>query len=291
MKSRKIRSIILPHRVRTKVRTLLYNIADTYKKSQNQEVFEIEGEKYIFYPSTGTLVYPIPLCAPLSNMLVQAFKEGLRFPQIGTDESGKGDVFGPLVVAGAYVDKDDVPKLIEMGIKDSKRLGDDVIEEQIEYIKKSFLYDVVLIKPKKYNELYAKMKNVNRILAWAHARVIENILNKKEAHLVIIDMFANPDFIKSYMFSKGRTMDFIIESQGERYLSSALASIIARFYYIEHLKKMEKEYSMSFPKGAGSNVNKAILEFIKKYGKDKLPYVAKMHFKNIKAHMSGQHSL
>lgn len=272
--------------MRTSVRTFLYNIAENYKKTNYQEIFEIEGEKYILYPTTGTFEYPVPLYVSIKEYLLKIFSEGLEFPQIGTDESGKGDVFGPLVVSGVLLDKEDIPKVIDLGIKDSKKLSDKLILEIKNEIEKTFFYEVVLISPKKYNELYMKMKNVNRILAWAHARTIENILSKKEAKLIIIDKFTSEEFIKSFMFKEAKTRNFIIESQGEKYFASALSSIIARGYYLEYMKKMEREYKMEFPKGAGENTNKVISEFIKKYTHLRLPEVGKMHFKNIKKQIS-----
>ncbi len=286
-KDKETGSIILPLKVRTNVRTFLSTIADKIKKTPNQEIFEIEGEKYILYTTTGTFKYPVPLYPTVKAMLVDIFTKNLQFPQIGTDESGKGDVFGPLVVAGALIDKDNIPALIDIGIKDSKKISDSGIEKLKSRIKGKFLYDVVLITPKKYNELHNKMKSVNNILAWAHARVIENLLKKKRAHLIIIDMFADPEFIKSYMFEKARDKDFIIESRAEKHLSPALASIIARIHYLEYMKKMEKKYNMIFPKGAGLETSKAISEFIKKHGKEKLPEVAKIHFRNIKQFGNG----
>ena len=286
-KEKETGSIILPLKVRTRVRTFLSTIADNIKKANGQEIFEIEGEKYVLYLNTGTFRYPVPLYPTVKAMLTDIFSKKLEFPQIGTDESGKGDVFGPLVVAGALIDKDDIPALIDIGIKDSKKISDSSIEKLKSRIKGKFLHDVVLITPKKYNELHNKMKSINNILAWAHARVIENLLKRKEASLIIIDMFADPEFIKSYMFEKAQGKNFIIESQAEKHLSPALASIIARIYYLEYMEKMKKNYNINFPKGAGPETNKAITEFIKKHGKERLAEVAKVHFKNIKQFGSG----
>ena len=96
--------------------------------------------------------------------------------RIGTDESGKGDYFGPLVVAGVYIDETDEGYIKDLGVKDSKRLSDNRVKELAKAIKKEFTYSVVTIYPAKYNELWRKFKNLNKILAWGHARVIENCL-------------------------------------------------------------------------------------------------------------------
>lgn len=265
------------------MRTFLLTIADTHiKKNATVEIFEIEGKKILFYPSTGTLSFITPLPPLVKTMLINIFTENLVFPQIGTDESGKGDLFGPLVIAGVLIEKKDIPELIDIGIKDSKKISNIGLNKLKTIIERKFMHSVILITPRKYNELHSKLKSVNKILGWAHARAIENLLKEKNANLIIIDMFANPEFIRSYMFHKAREKEFIIEKGAEKHLSSALASVIARIHYIDYIKKMEHKYQMRFPKGAGDIVNKAAIEFINKYGKELLPHVAKMHFKNIK---------
>jgi len=287
LENKKTGSIILPLKVRTKVRTFLSTIADTVRKTSSQEIYEIDGGKYILYPATGTFIYPVPVYPTVKAMLIDIFTRNLEFPQIGTDESGKGDVFGPLVVAGSLIDRNDIPGLIDMGIKDSKKMDDSAICKLKKHIEVNFLYDVVLITPKKYNQLHSRMKSANKILAWAHARVIENLLEKKQATLIIIDMFADPEFIKSHMFQKSKDKKFIIESGAESHLSPALASIIARIHYLEYMKRMQETYGINFPKGAGSEADRAIKEFIQKYGKSRLSEVAKIHFKNIKKYGGG----
>ena len=274
-------SIILPPGVRTFVRTFLYTIAEKIHEDDWKIIFEIEGEKYILYKTTGTFQYPIPLNSTVETLLIETLSKNLQFPQIGTDESGKGDIFGPLVVAGVKIEKKDLKKLIELGIKDSKKLSDKNIQLIKSAILKGFKHEVVLISPQKYNELHKKMHNINRILAWAHARVIENLLSSTDASLIIIDRFADTEFIRSFLFEKGSKKDYIIEPKAEQYLSTALASIIARIHYVEYLKELESKYNMQFPPGAGEQAEEALRDFIKKYGTSALNKIAKLHFKNV----------
>ena len=110
---------------------------------------------------------------------------------IGTDESGKGDYFGPLVVAGVYVDETLLPELKAIGVKDSKKLSDRAVLEMDGPIRSLCPYSVVVIGPEKYNDLYEKIKNLNRLLAWGHARVIENILEKNPCQRVVTDQFGD----------------------------------------------------------------------------------------------------
>src|SRR5438128_11455864 len=103
-------------------------------------------------------------------------------PHFGIDESGKGDFFGPLVIAGVYVDRRIARQLRDAGVQDSKRIGSDArIRALADAIRKNSmgLVETVLIGPAKYNELYEKFSNLNRLLAWGHARVIENVQTKK----------------------------------------------------------------------------------------------------------------
>ena len=103
-------------------------------------------------------------------------------PHFGVDESGKGDFFGPLVIAGVYVDRGIARKFLEVGVQDSKRISSDArIHSLAESIRQIVggLCEVVLIGPEKYNELYRKFGNLNALLGWGHARVIENLLAKK----------------------------------------------------------------------------------------------------------------
>ena len=110
---------------------------------------------------------------------------------IGIDESGKGDYFGPLVIAGVYLDSQSKNKLKAIGIKDSKLLSDQSINKFASEIRKVIngKFDIIPINPEKYNQLYLKIGNVNRLLAWGHAKVIENILGKVNAEIAISDKF------------------------------------------------------------------------------------------------------
>src|SRR5216110_3369657 len=121
-------------------------------------------------------------------------------PHFGIDESGKGDFFGPLVIAGVYVDSPVVRKFLAAGIKDSKRIGSDArIRALADLIRKSTLglIDTVLIGPAKYNELYERFGNLNKLLAWGHARVIENLLAKKpDCSRSLSDQFADARIIE-----------------------------------------------------------------------------------------------
>ena len=130
----------------------------------------------------------------------------IAYPHVGIDESGKGDFFGPLVIAGAYLTQENAKKLQELGVCDSKKLSDKKILELEKEIKSISIFEVVVINPKKYNELYSNFKNLNKLLAWGHATVLENILKKTDAKIAISDQFAaNENVILSALKEKGKT--------------------------------------------------------------------------------------
>lgn len=197
---------------------------------------------------------------------------------IGTDESGKGDYFGPLVIAGVYADEDIKKKLTAIGAADSKTLSDAKIQKLSEEIVKVCKYSVVTIGNERYNELYDKIKNLNKLLAWGHARVIENILQKVDCRNVLSDQFGSPELIKNALLEKGRRVNLEQRPKAEENVVVAAASIIARNEYVRVMNKLSEEYGMEFPKGASSGVVEAAREFVKVHGKEKLINVAKLHF-------------
>jgi len=201
---------------------------------------------------------------------------------IGTDESGKGDYFGPLVIASVLVEESNINVLSGFNIQDSKKLNDSIIEKVAVQIKANSIFSIVVINPIKYNELYEKFKNLNSLLAWGHARAIENILDKKPCENALSDKFGNESLIKNALMKKGRTINLEQRTKAESDIAVAAASILARNEFVQRMKKMSIEYNLDFPKGASANVIKQASEFVKKNGKESLKSVAKLHFKTTK---------
>lgn len=201
---------------------------------------------------------------------------------IGTDESGKGDYFGPLVVAGVLVDEENIKKLSEFNIQDSKKLNDSIIEKVAIQIKANSTFSVIVINPAKYNELYSNFKNLNTLLAWGHARAIENILEKKPCQNALSDKFGNESLIKNALLKKGRSINLEQRVRAESDLAVAAASILARNEFVQRIKKLSAEYGIPFQKGASQKVKDQASEFVNKYGSDSLKNLAKLHFKTTK---------
>jgi ribonuclease HIII len=196
---------------------------------------------------------------------------------IGVDESGKGDYFGPLVVAACYVGPEHLAEL--EGVRDSKKLTDPVALKLSLNIMRVCPHKLVVVNPPKYNELHASMRNLNKLLAWGHARAIEDVLEQHPAKRVISDQFADPAELKRRLFEKGRTV--ILESvvRAESDIAVAAASVLARAEFLRRLKRLGEDFGVNLPKGAGPPVIEAAKRFVAKNGPDALPMVAKVHFK------------
>jgi len=203
------------------------------------------------------------------------------YPYIGTDESGKGDYFGPLVIAGVYISPDSGSVLRTVGIRDSKELSDYMIQEITGVIKKNsnIIYDIVLISPEKYNQLYEKFGNLNRLMGWAHARVIENLLNKCDAAEAISDKFGNEKIILDALQEKGRMIKLKQVTKAEKFLAVAAASILARESVVKWFSIQSRKYKLEIVKGSSSEVEAIAKQFLKKYGEEGLKKVVKLHFK------------
>lgn len=201
---------------------------------------------------------------------------------IGTDESGKGDFFGPLVIAGVLVDEKNAKLFKDLGIKDSKTITDKKILAMSEQIKANSEYSVIAIGNAKYNTLYKNFANLNKLLAWGHAKVIENILEKNTCEYALSDKFGDESLIKNALQTRGRAIKLEQMVRAESDIAVAAASVLARATFVQKMSKMEQDFGCKFPKGCCAQVKVAAAEFISKHGKERLPDVCKTHFKTYK---------
>ena len=212
----------------------------------------------------------------------------LLLPRLGVDESGKGDFFGPLCIAGVYVNQTVVSAWTDAGIRDSKHISSDKrIKDLAELIRKTTgcVTSVVPIGNEAYNRLYLKMKSVNTMLAWGHARVIENLMGQRHRMTpppvrAISDQFAsNKDVVANALMALGREIELVQKHRAEEDLAVAAASILARHEFVTRLGDLEKQFAARFPKGASAAVDTAAKDFVAKYGAESLSKVAKLHFR------------
>ena len=209
----------------------------------------------------------------------------VSLPIIGTDESGKGDYFGPLVSAGVYVDESSAKELSVYGVTDSKKLTDsknlEIARDVARICKGRFA--VIEISPAKYNDLYEQFrkekKNLNTLLAWGHAKAMEEILSKVDCRVAIADQFADERFILSKLQEKGKSLKLIQMPKAEQNIAVAAASVMARARFLQKLSKLSNEYQINLAKGASQAVIEIVKKFVNMYGRESLRKVAKLHFK------------
>ena len=204
-------------------------------------------------------------------------------PHFGVDESGKGDFFGPLVIAGVFVDRTIARQLLDAGVMDSKRISSDQRIMQLADLIRStpgISSTVVLIGPEKYNELYQRFNNLNDLLGWGHARVIENLLvERPDCPRALSDKFANERVVQRALLSAGQKINVEQRTKAEADIAVAGASILAREKFVRWLDRKGKELGIALPKGVSAGVKTAARELVIKCGEEALHQVAKMHFR------------
>ena len=213
-------------------------------------------------------------------------------PHAGIDESGKGDFFGPLVIAGVYTDGDLPRQLLDLGVKDSKMITSDKkaleVADAIKECVSLDRFNVIVISPEKYNELYAKFANLNRLLAWGHATVIENLLTRwPECPRALSDKFAHESLIQRALKERGKGIKLDQRTKAESDIAVAAASILARAAFLTRLKFLGEKFGVTLPKGASAQVKAVAREIFQKHGPEALKSVCKFHFKTF-AEVTGQ---
>ena len=209
----------------------------------------------------------------------------LNVSSVGSDEVGTGDFFGPIVVTATYVSKENVDFLLELGVKDSKKMSDEQIKKIVPKIIEKIPYNTYILTNKQYNDMYDKDMNMNKMKAILHNKVLSNFANKKiyQYDYIVVDQFESA---KSYYFHlrdvpfKVYDITFLTKAE-DQCLSVACASLISRYVFLKEMKKIEESINMVIPKGASDAVNNVAMDIISKYGKTKLYEIAKMNFKNV----------
>lgn len=199
---------------------------------------------------------------------------------IGIDESGKGDFFGPLVVAAFLASDADENALYTLGVRDSKTIAPKKCLRIADELKRDYSHTVVVVGPEKYNELYERIKNLNKLLAWGHARAIENILENDQADLAISDKFGKTELIENALMEKGRGVKLHQLVRGESIIQVAAASILARAEFIRQIDRLSRAYEVTIPRGASKQVDEIGRHLVATHGPEILNRIAKKHFKN-----------
>ena len=218
---------------------------------------------------------------------LRPFAEGLRHhpvphPQIwaGSDESGKGDYFGPLVVCAARVRRQQLQELSLMGVQDSKSLADSKIVDLATRLRRICPHQVVKIGPGRYNALYPKFGSLNRLMGWAHAKAIGELAKLERLDWVLVDKFGEPGIVDRRLHADGFPVPISHRTKGESDPAVAVASIIARSVFLEGLGRLGQRYHTQLAPGAGDKVNEIGKFLVANHGRSVLQEVAKVHFAN-----------
>ena len=208
----------------------------------------------------------------------------IRINSIGSDEVGTGDYFGPIVVTATYVSKDNIDFLLELGVKDSKKMSDSDIKRIVPEVIKKIPYQTFVLTNKQYNEVYNNEMNMNKMKAILHNKVLSGFVNKDKYNYdyIVVDQFENPKSYYNHLSDakfKVYGITFLTKAE-DQCLSVACASIISRYIFLNEIDKMSKDIGMDITKGASDLVDSFGKEVVKKYGTDKLKEIAKLNFKN-----------
>ena len=202
---------------------------------------------------------------------------------IGSDEVGTGDFFGPIVVTATYVSKEDISFLIDLGVRDSKKITDDKIKKIAPAIIKKIPYTTFILTNTSYNKNWSEDLNMNKIKAILHNKVLVSMKNKNYPYeKIVVDQFVYPaKYFEHIKDAKEKVTNITFTTKAEdKCLSVAAASIISRYIFLGEMEKLSKEMGMTIPKGAGPNVDEVGMKIVQKFGFDKLYEIAKMNFKN-----------
>jgi len=208
----------------------------------------------------------------------------LRINSIGSDEVGTGDYFGPIVVTASYVSRDNIDFLLELGVKDSKKMSDTEIKRVVPEIIKKIPYHTFVLSNKQYNELYNNDMNMNKMKAILHNKVLSAFVDKTKypTDYIVVDQFENPKSYYNHLSEakfKVYGITFLTKAE-DQCLSVACASLISRYIFLQEMDKISNSVNMDIPKGASDLVDKVGKEILNKYGSDKLKDIAKLNFKN-----------
>ena len=205
----------------------------------------------------------------------------------GSDESGKGDFFGPLVVSAVVVDDSTAAKLAAAGVKDCKLLTDKKILQLEDVIKSTVVdFSVLELKPKVYNLRYkqvlAQGGKLNQLLGYGHVAALSQVLERHEdCHAALIDQFTTS--LVNVRELTRRFPNCVVKQQpkAEVNLAVAAASVLARARFLRTMAELaEAAGEATLPKGGGAQATACARRLADRLGKAELVNFVKLHFAN-----------
>ncbi len=249
-----------------------------FEEERNPNVllsFRGENLKVVLYPNGTLLVQGKGNAEGLIDELVNSLR--VESGYIGTDEAGKGDLFGPLVVCGCAVKTEEVArKFLKLGVRDSKNLPSRSLEEVAKALKEFDFCRCLVIKPEVYNKLYAEFQNQNKILSLAHANLLDALYLETALKRAVVDRFMKGSYIDCFLNAPLRVEETV---GAERYLGVAAASVLARYLFLKELERLSKIVGEKLPAGSGNEAKRVFQKLRTKFERKVLERVAKLHFK------------
>lgn len=274
---RNVGYILFAIKTENEIITAYDNKKQTYFKVTIQGQNELElAKKYS--------MEPLLPCADKKHKISKVAPEFVDInQQIGSDEVGTGDFFGPIVICAAYVDKETMKIVEQYGIGDSKKISDSRILEIVPMILKKVHYSCKIVSNKTYNEMIDKGGNMNQIKCLGHNHVLFKLHSRcPYVRNVYVDQFTSPENYFKYLAGREDVeKNIIFREKGESHFPSvALASCIARYYFLIEMEKIGQMYKTKIPLGASKEVDDYAKRFLKRYGLENLTNVTKKNFKN-----------
>ena len=207
----------------------------------------------------------------------------IRINSIGSDEVGTGDYFGPIVVTSTYVSKENIDFLLDLGVKDSKKLTDTQILKVVPEIIKKIPYQTFILNNKDYNKYKQDNFNMNQMKAILHNKVLFELKSKNYTYdYIVVDQFEPPKSYYNHIKNSTKKVNdiFFLTKAEDQCLSVACASLISRYIFLKEMDKLSHELNINLPKGANPTVDEIGKKIVSIYGKEKLNEIGKLNFKN-----------
>ena len=207
----------------------------------------------------------------------------IRINSIGSDEVGTGDYFGPIVVTASYVSKENIDFLLDLKVKDSKKLTDEQILKIVPQIIKKIPYHTFILKNEEYNNHKGNNINMNQMKAILHNKVLYELKQKNYPYdYIVVDQFEPPKSYYNHINKSTKKVQdiFFLTKAEDQCLSVACSSLISRYIFLKEMDKLSLELGITLPKGANPMVDEIGKKIVATYGKDKLKLIAKLNFKN-----------
>ncbi|PCJ54550.1 MAG: ribonuclease HIII [Planctomycetota bacterium] len=226
-----------------------------------------------------------------SKKQTSASREPSGFPpaanSIGSDEAGKGDTFGPLVVAAVAIAKDKVELLQSSKVADSKTIDDHRIRILGPWIRENFDFEIRCLMPLKYNQEWQSAgSNVNTLLTQLHSDCLGVLHERSGYQSMVVDRFSPSCPVSKQIHAVAPTVSVVEVPRAEAHLAVAAASVLAREQFLIGMEELSAEWAMDIPRGSGSPVPPAMREFLQLHGVEEMRRVAKVHFKNVQSFLA-----